>query len=98
MASATTALRALLGGGAAWLVRYLAWIIATGFLTLGGALLLLLIKDWTLKALFTSMMVWPMLALGALLAIPVALAPVGRIFVYTAVGWALLYNLVLLIA
>ena len=58
----------------------------------------MLLKDWTIKSLVTSMMVWPMLALGALLAIPVALVPVGRIFLYTAAGWALLYNLILLIA
>ena len=36
-----------------------------------------------------------MLAIGALLAMPVALFPVGRPFVYSAAGWALVYNLIL---
>ncbi len=44
------------------------------------------------------MMVWPMLAIGALLAMPVALFPVGRPFVYSAAGLALVYNLILLFA
>jgi hypothetical protein len=98
MASAVSALKTLLRGLVTWLVRYLAWIGVTAFLTLAGALALMLLKDWTLKSLFTSMMVWPMLALGALLAMPVALVPVGRIFFYSAASWALLYNLILLIA
>lgn len=98
MANATSALKTLVGGLTTWLVRYLAWIGVTAALTLGAELFLMLLKDWTLKSLVTSMMVWPMLGLGALLAIPVALVPVGRIFLYTAAGWALLYNLILLIA
>lgn len=98
MAGATSAIKALGKGLALGLMRYLAWIGLTTSLTLGGALVLMLLKDWTLKSLFTSLMVWPMLALGALLALPVALLPVGRMFLYTAAGWALLYNLILLIA
>lgn len=98
MARATSALKTLVGGLTIWLLRYLAWIGVTALLTLGVELALLLIKDWTLRSVVTSAMVWPMLALGALLAIPVALFPVGRIFLYTAAGWALLYNLILLIA
>ena len=98
MANVTSTLKTLLRGLTNWLVRYLAWIAVTAFLTLGGALFLMLLKDWTIKLLVTSMMVWPMLALGALLAIPVALVPVGRVFLYTAAAWALLYNLILLIA
>ena len=98
MASAFSAVKVLARGVTAWFVRYLAWIGVTAFLTLAGALMLMLIKDWTLKSLVTSLMVWPMLALGALLAMPVALIPVGRVFFYSAAGWALLYNLVLLIA
>ena len=58
----------------------------------------MLFKDWTIKSLFTSLMVWPMLALGAFLAIPVASFPVGRIYLVSAACWALFYNLVLLIA
>lgn len=98
MARVTSTLKTLLGGLSTALVRYVAWIGVTAALTLGGALLLMLFKDWTFKSLFTSAMVWPMLALGAILALPVALLPLGRPFLYTAAGWALLYNLILLIA
>lgn len=98
MARAFRTIKGLAGGFAAWSARYLAWILFTAFLTLGGALGLMLLKDWTLKSLLTSMMVWPMLALGAMLAAPVALLPVGRVFLYTALAWALLYNAILLVA
>lgn len=98
MARATSALKSLLGGLSTVLLRYFAWIGLTAALTLGGDLFLMLFKDWTFKSLFTSAMVWPMLALGAVLALPVALLPLGRLFFYTAAGWALLYNLILLIA
>jgi hypothetical protein len=98
MAGALSALKSLLRGLTTWLLRYVAWIGVTAFLTLAGALMLMLIKDWTLKSLLASLMVWPMLALGALLALPVALIPVGRVFFYSAAGWALFYNLLLLIA
>ena len=65
---------------------------------LGGALVLMLFKDWTVKALFTSAMAWPTLALGMVLAGPIALLPVGRFFLASAVGSGLLYNLILLVA
>lgn len=81
-----------------WVGRYLGWLALTVCLTLGGALLLMLFKDWTIKSLFTSMMVWPMLSIGAVLAIPVTLLPIGRAFLYSSAAWALLYNLILLIA
>ena len=98
MARALSATKAVASGIAAWLGRYLMWIASTMLLTLGGASALMLLKDWDLEALFTSMMAWPMLALGALLAIPVAMLPLGRPFLYTSVAWALIYNLILLIA
>ena len=98
MSRTTSKAKALIGGLAAWLARYLSWIGVTAFLTLGGALFLMLLKDWTLKSVVTSMMVWPMLALGALLAIPIALFPVGRAFFYSAAAWAIVYNLILLVA
>lgn len=41
---------------------------------------------------------WSMLALGGLLAIPVVLVPGGRLFLYTAAGWALVHNLFLLLS
>jgi len=65
---------------------------------LGGALVLMLFKDWTRKALLTSMMAWPALAFGMVLAVPIAVLPVGRFFLASAVGGGLLYNLILLVA
>lgn len=97
MAAGLSTAKSLAGALIAWSGRYLAWILVTTLMTLVGATVLMLVKDWTIKTLFTSMMVWPMLALGALLAIPIAMLRLGRPFVYTAAGWAFLYNLILLI-
>jgi hypothetical protein len=98
MAGRLSAAKAVAGGLLAWMTRLAGWVTLTGLLTLGGALALMLVKDWTLKSLVASLMVWPMLALGALLAVPVALFPLGRPFFYSAAGWALLYNLILLVS
>jgi hypothetical protein len=98
MSRTVSAAKGLIGGLTAWMARFFGWIVLTGFLTLGGALALMLLKDWTIKSLFTSAMVWPMLGLGALLAPPLALLPVGRPFFYSSAAWALLYNLILLLS
>jgi hypothetical protein len=79
-------------------LRYFGWLLITGFVTLGGAMVLMLFKDWTLKSLFTSMMAWPALSLAMLVGVPISLLPVGRIYLYSAVGGGLLYNLVLMIS
>ncbi len=55
MSRTLTAARTLVGGLGAWLVRTLAWLTITAALTLGGASLLMLFKDWTLQSIFTSM-------------------------------------------
>lgn len=81
-----------------WLARYAGWLMITSFVTLGGAMVLMLFKDWTLKSLFTSMMAWPALAMAMLVAMPMAMLPIGRIYLFSAVGSGLLYNLILLIA
>lgn len=85
-------------GFGAWLAKYVGWLLITSFVTLGGALMLMLFKDWTIKSLFTSMMAWPALGLAMLVAVPMALVPVGRLYLLSAVGGGLLYNLILLIS
>jgi hypothetical protein len=80
------------------LAKYVGWLLITGFFTLGGAMILMLFKDWTIKSLFTSMMAWPVLGLAMMVAVPMAMLPVGRIYLFSAVGGGLLYNLILLIA
>jgi hypothetical protein len=44
------------------------------------------------------MMAWPALALAAVVAVPVAFLPLGRIYLYSALGGGLLYNLILLVS
>ena len=85
-------------GFAGWLAKYLVWVTLSAGVTLGGGLILMLFKDWTIKSLFTSMMAWPALGLAMLVAVPMAFLPLGRIYLGTAIGGGLLYNLILLIA
>jgi hypothetical protein len=98
MSSVTGALSSAGKGFGGWVLKYLLWLFLTAAVTLGGSLVLMLFKDWTLEALFTSMMAWPALGLAMLVAGPIALLPVGRFFLGSAVGGGLLYNLILLIA
>ena len=98
MSRATNALKSAVGGLAGWLTRYLGWLFITAFFTLSGNLFLMLWKDWDLKTLLTSMMAWPILGMAMLLAIPIALLPVGRLYLYSALGGAIVYNLVLLVS
>ncbi|MCU7959599.1 MAG: hypothetical protein KZQ58_06290 [gamma proteobacterium symbiont of Bathyaustriella thionipta] len=81
-----------------WFLRYFGWLGLTFFLTLGGAMLLMLFKDWTLKSLFTSAMAWPALAIAAMLAAIMAFFPLGRIWFFSALLGAGVYNLILLIS
>ncbi len=85
-------------GFAGWLAKYLFWIALSAGVTLGGGAILMLFKDWTIKSLFTSMMAWPALGLAMLMAVPMAFLPLGRVYLGTAIGGGLLYNLILLIA
>jgi hypothetical protein len=98
MSRITGALSSAGKGFGGWLVKYLLWLFLTATFTLGGALILMLFKDWTIKSLFTSMMAWPALGLAMIVAGPIALLPVGRFFLGSALGGGLLYNLILLIA
>lgn len=98
MSRLTSALSAGAKGFGAWLFKYSLWLFLLAAVTIGGSLVLMLFKDWTVKALLTSAMAWPALGLAMLLAGPIALLPVGRVFLGSAVGGGLLYNLILLIA
>jgi hypothetical protein len=98
MSHMTSSLSKVLGGLLFWLGRYIGWLLLTGVVTLGGAAALMLVKDWTIKSLFTAMMAWPALGLAMLVAIPIAFLPFGRVYLYSALTGGLLYNLILLIA
>ena len=93
-----SALTGGLTGLLAWLLRYLGWLLLTGASTLGGAAILMLFKDWTVKALFTSMMAWPALGLAMVVAVPIAFLPLGRVYLYSALGGGLIYNVILLVS
>ena len=96
--SVTTALTATVARLLRWLVKYLAWLFLAASTTLGGALVLMLFKDWTLKAVLTSLLVWPALGLAMLFGLLIAVLPLGRVYFWSAVGGGLLYNLTLLLA
>jgi hypothetical protein len=81
-----------------WLARYVGWLLIVFFITLGGAMVLMLFKEWTLKSVITWMMAWPVLGMAMLVAAPMALLPVGRLYLFSAVAGGLLYNLILLIS
>jgi hypothetical protein len=98
MSSTTGVTKKLLGSLSAWMARYFGWLFTTTALTLGGAAVLMLFKDWTIKSLFTSAMAWPALGLAMLAAVPIAFIPLGRIFFYTAFAAAASYHLILLIS
>jgi hypothetical protein len=98
MSRLTRALSRTLGAAVSWLARYLGWLFLTATLTLGGATLLMLFKDWTLKSLFVSMLSWPILGLAALVALPIAFLPLGRVYLFSALLGAFLWNLVVLVA
>jgi hypothetical protein len=98
MSRLTSALSGGLSSLLFWLARYLGWLFLTGGATLGAAALLMLFKDWTIKSLFTSMMAWPALGLAMLLAVPIAFLPLGRVYLYSALGGGLIYNLILLLS
>jgi|APIni6443716594_1056825.scaffolds.fasta_scaffold590604_1 hypothetical protein len=98
MSRLTSALSSALGGLLVWLARYLGWLLLTGAFTLGGAAIQMLVKDWTIKSLFTSMMAWPALGLAMVLAVPIAFLPLGRVYLYSALGGGLIYNLILLVS
>jgi len=96
--SVTTALGATFTVLLRWLLKYLAWLGLAATTTLGGALVLMLLKDWTLQSILVSLLAWPALGLAMVLGLLVALLPLGRVYFWSAVGGGLLYNLTLLLA
>jgi hypothetical protein len=78
--------------------RYFGWLFVTASMTLGGSLLLMLFKDWTIKSLFTSAMAWPALGMAMLFALPMVFVPLGKLYFYSAFTAASVYNLILLIS
>ena len=96
--SVTTAIGATFTGLLRWLLKYLAWLGLAATTTLGGALVLMLLKDWTLKSVLVSLLAWPALGLAMVVGLLVALLPLGRVYFWSAVGGGLLYNLTLLLA
>jgi hypothetical protein len=94
----TTALTGTLAAALRWLFKYLAWLFLAAATTLGGALVLMLVKDWTLKAVVTSLLAWPALAAAMLVGMLMALLPLGRVYFWSAVGGGLLYNALLAFA
>ena len=83
---------------AAFSLRYIAWLGLTVLITLGGASLLMVFKDWSLDALATSLLAWPLLGLAMVAGVPIAMLGLGRIYFYSAIGGGLLYNLYLLVS
>jgi hypothetical protein len=96
--SLTTALGATLSSLLSWLLKYLAWLLLAATTTLGGALVGMVFKDWTLKSVLMSVLAWPALGLAMFIGLLVALLPFGRVYLRSAIGGGLLYNLTLLLA
>ena len=80
-----------------FLARYFGWLVLSGLVTLGGGTVIMLFKEWSLLTILASQLVWPRLMLGMLIAIPIALFPVGRLYFLSAILGGLSYHLLLLI-
>lgn len=81
-----------------FLARYFGWLALTGLVTVGGGTIIMLFKEWSLLTILASQLVWPRLMIAMMVAIPIALFPVGRLYFLTAIGGGLLYHVVLLLA
>lgn len=80
-----------------FLVRYFGWLMLSALVTLGGGTIIMLFKEWSLLTILASQLVWPRLMLGMLIAIPIALFPVGRFYFISAILGGLAYHLLLLV-
>ena len=76
---------------------YLVWLSLAGFATLGGLFVVMLVADWSLASLLASGLVWPLMGLAVVLGLPMAWIGFGRVYLYSAVGGGLLFNLLVLI-
>ena len=80
-----------------FLGRYFGWLFLAFLSTVGCALLTMVFSDWGLDTLLISGLVWPALGLAALAAVPIAMIGVGRIYIVTALGGGLLFNLAVML-
>lgn len=87
----------VVSGFPAFLARYFGWLALSGLVTLGGGTVIMLFKDWSLLTILASQLVWPRLMLGMLIAVPIALFPIGRLYFISAILGGLAYHLILLI-
>ncbi len=87
----------VVSGFPAFLARYFGWLALSGLVTLGGGTVIMLFKDWSLLTILASQLVWPRLMLGMLIAIPIAMFPIGRFYFISAILGGLTYHLLLLI-
>jgi hypothetical protein len=87
----------IVAGFPTFLARYFGWLALTGLVTLGGATAIMLFKEWSLLTILASQLVWPRLMLAMLIAIPIALFPVGRFYFISAILGGLAYHLLLLL-
>ena len=78
-----------------FLARYFGWLALTSVVTVAGGTLIMLFKDWSLLTVLASQLVWPGLMIAMLVAIPIALFPVGRVYFLTAILGGLAYHLLL---
>ncbi len=80
-----------------FLSRYFGWLFLASLSTLGATFLLMLFADWGPDTLLASGLVWPVMGLAAVAAVPIALIGMGRIYFVTALGGGLLFNLVVML-
>jgi len=80
-----------------FLGRYFGWLFLAAVSTLGGVFLVMLFADWGLDTLLASGLVWPILGLAAVAAVPIAMIGFGRIYLTTALGGGLLFNLLVVL-
>lgn len=81
-----------------FLTRYFGWLALTGLVTFGGGTLIMLVKEWSLITILASQLVWPRLMVAMVVAIPIALFPIGRFYFLSAIAGGLLYHALLLLA
>jgi len=78
-----------------FLTRYFGWLFLAFVSTVGGVFLVMLFTDWSVQSLLASGLAWPLMALAAVVAVPIAMLGLGRIYFFSALGGGLLFNLVI---
>lgn len=80
-----------------FLARYFGWLFLAFLSTVGGVFLVMLFTDWSLNSLLASGLAWPLMALAAVVAVPIAMIGLGRMYFFSALGGGLLFNLVVVL-